>query len=401
MNETDPFNNHNFLTSNRVTKVTVDARSLLYKEITIRGIGHYVKNLLHAIAKTHPEIKLTLDVEEGTNISQLQQEFTEPNIDFSFYGPAYPLDAELFFVPDPMSIMPNYRSPFSITRNIKISCIFYDFNPLVYHKYFEMWNVIQQNDYMTRLEEIKRIKPQILAISESTKKGCIEILNYNQDNIEVIMAGLNESHLLQEHTDFEINEVLKRFNIKQPFFLTVGSCELHKNFGFSITSIISLLTDYYNRQIKDIPYLVVVGDDKDPYKMAYKELLYSKGVNNFIFTGYLSQKDLGCLYTKATALLFPSSSEGFGLPVLEAMANKCAVITTRNGALPEVAGDAGVYVNVDDVDAMKAAMLKLMYDENYRHNLIDIGYKRSMNFSWEKTAEKTVQAWNKLISLEK
>ena len=383
--------------SRTIKKIAVDGRSLLLKVITSRGIGHYVTNFLKTLAKTYSDLQITLYFEKGSDITSVKEKFCENNFIFDFYELNKKISGELFLIPDPMTIYMGFDSPFRFVSNdIPVSIIFYDFNPIIYKEYFDKWDKNEQGFYLERLEQIKEIQPQILAISEYTKSDVIKYLDYKDEKVTPILAGLNESHKLQEHSKEEIENTLRKYHIEPPFFLTVGSCETHKNFEFSVSSILSLQGEYYLKFNSNVPKLVVVGDIKDPYKMSCKELLDQKGIKDIIFTDYVSQKELGCLYSAATALLFPSSAEGFGFPVLEAMANKCAVITCPKTSIPEIAGPCALYVEPNDEKSMVSIMQKLLDDDNYRKNIIEKGFRRSELFSWEKSVRKAMSGWEKL-----
>lgn len=115
--------------------------------------------------------------------------------------------------------------------------------------------------------------------------------------------------------------------------------------------------------------------------------------NNVIPLGFVPDAELALLYSRALALVFPSTYEGFGLPVLEAMACGCPVVTTKEASLPEVAGDAAVYVNdPSDPHELGSVLKELAGDETLRGELRDLGLARSAEFSWKRTAELTLGA---------
>jgi glycosyltransferase involved in cell wall biosynthesis len=112
-----------------------------------------------------------------------------------------------------------------------------------------------------------------------------------------------------------------------------------------------------------------------------------------IFTGYVPNPDLSAIYSGATALLFPSLYEGFGLPALEAMQCGLPVVASNTTAFPEVIGDAGLLVNPTDADSLCQAMLDLLSSEALRRELSERGLVRSKDFSWANCAERTVAAY--------
>jgi glycosyltransferase involved in cell wall biosynthesis len=141
----------------------------------------------------------------------------------------------------------------------------------------------------------------------------------------------------------------------------------------------------------------VVGSFSDPYKEAYRKLFETNNIPGVVFTGYLSREEMACLYGAASALVFPSHYEGFGFPVLEAMAHGCPVITTNVSSLPEVAGDAAILVNPDDAGAIANAMVRLVKEPGLREQMIEKGLEQSKKFSWELSARKTIDTWKKMM----
>jgi glycosyltransferase involved in cell wall biosynthesis len=117
-----------------------------------------------------------------------------------------------------------------------------------------------------------------------------------------------------------------------------------------------------------------------------------------VWPAWLSAAELEGLYALATLVVFPSLYEGFGLPVLEAMARGVPVATSNRASLPEVAGDAALLFDPEDVDAIRAAIERLLGDAGERERLRAVGYERARAFTWERTAELTVAVYERALS---
>ena len=389
------------ISTNKKLRVAVDARCFSYVSTMVRGIGHYAKNLIRTLAKEHNDIELNLYFDVNADIGKFKSYFDSKNIKFKYFKNNTKLDEDLFLILDPMSIITGYQSSLKFNINIPISVIMYDFIPIKFKIYFARWKECDRKAYRERIEDLKRIKPQILAISEYTKKDTKKYLEIPDEKIEVIMAGLNDKNISHDYSEEEIAEVLNKFNIKKPYFLSVGGCDEHKNTEFSILSVIKLKMDYEKEHKNIVPFFVVVGSMVDPYKISFKRTLENKGYDNFVFTDFVTKKELDCLYRWATGLLYPSFMEGFGFPVLEAMANSCPVITSCNSSLPEVGGDSVLYVNPASQDEMVAQMRRLIENDELRKELVIKGREQAKKFTWEKTATLTLNALKKLVKDDK
>jgi alpha-1,3-rhamnosyl/mannosyltransferase len=114
-----------------------------------------------------------------------------------------------------------------------------------------------------------------------------------------------------------------------------------------------------------------------------------------ILTGYVDEPTLACLYSGASAFVYPSLYEGFGLPVLEAMACGCPVVCSNRASLPEVAGDAAIQIDPHDPEALAHSLEKVLHDSDLRNRLITAGLQRARLFSWKKTASETLDIFKR------
>jgi len=168
------------------------------------------------------------------------------------------------------------------------------------------------------------------------------------------------------------------------YFLSVGDIQPRKNITRAIRCF-----ERVRREIPDISFLHAGATYIEGDKKEHRDV---------IFTGYIPDGDLAALYSGATALLFPSLYEGFGLPVLEAMQCGAPVITSNTTSLPEVAGDAAILIKPTDEDALCQSMLDLLRDESLRLKLRRKGLERAALFSWERCADSTVAAYRQALA---
>lgn len=143
--------------------------------------------------------------------------------------------------------------------------------------------------------------------------------------------------------------------------------------------------------------LVIVGSKEFAHGRFFNSMVESGLLESeVVLPGYVDQKDLNVLYSSAEAFLFPSLYEGFGIPVLEAMACGTPVLTSHSSSLPEVAGEAAYYVNPSEEDAITEGMKALADDPGLRQELIKKGFERIKRFSWRQTALQTLEVYASL-----
>jgi len=221
---------------------------------------------------------------------------------------------------------------------------------------------------------------KILTVSEFSKRRIVEWSGINPNKVINVGNGVSES----------FNVDVKPYNVDFKYFLCVSNRKAHKN-------ELRTLEAFSKANLPPEVKLVFTGKPNEELTALMEKL---KVTNRVHFTHFVALEDLPSLYKSASGLVFASLYEGFGLPVIEAMACGTPVITSNTTSLPEVAGDAAILVNPLDVDDISTAMNQLYFNEALREKLIAKGFIQAKKFSWEKTAEKVRKALNEVIAEE-
>jgi glycosyltransferase involved in cell wall biosynthesis len=236
-----------------------------------------------------------------------------------------------------------------------------------------------------------RAADAVIAVSECTKRDAIRFYGIPEEKITVIYEGVNPR--FRPASPEAIAAVRARYNLPEHFILYVGTIEPRKNLTALLEAFHHLLA---TRSLRPAPCdlrLVIVGKKGWLYEGFFRRLRELGLEDRVIFTGYVPDEDLPALYSAADLFVFPSLYEGFGLPVLEAMACGVPVICSNTSSLPEVAGDAALLVDPADVRALAGAMERALTDEALRVTLRARGIEKAGRFSWEGAARKTVEVY--------
>lgn len=373
----------------RPVTIGIDARTFYYADSIARGIGHYSRYHLQAIVKQCPEWRF-ICFSEWENIPKVLEFLIDaPNVSFCLVDDYVPDMVDILHICDPMSLPQGFDSPFRIFKGSnKITVTFYDLIPL--HFYFSSWSEQHRNLYLLRLEQFCKSTAVALTISAFTGSDLIREKGISPDRVKVIMAGLNASTSGTRPDKLQVTDALNRLGITKPFFLHVGALDPHKNFDASAAAFVAC------REQATLQ-LVVVGE-KAGALAGYEAFCREQNITDIVFTGFISREDLEIVYQEAVALLFMSKFEGFGFPVLEAMAKGCPVITSNVTSIPEVAGDAAIMLAPDDIAGIRNAMLGLLKNPELAEGLRQKGFQQAAQFTWQNTAEKTIAVWDQMLS---
>ena len=216
--------------------------------------------------------------------------------------------------------------------------------------------------------------------SENTKNDVVESYKVESRKVKVLRPGLSKE-FVETGLDLSVQalfNVRKKYNLPEKYILYLGTLEPRKN----IESVIEAYKMNYGLGIMNYE-LVIAGSSGWKNKKILKLISETPGAQ---YIGYVDDADKPALYKSASLFIYPSLYEGFGFPVLEAMASGVPVITSNRSSLPEVAGDVAYLTNPHNVSEIANAMRLILSDEKLRNILIERGKKQAEKFSWEKTA---------------
>lgn len=245
--------------------------------------------------------------------------------------------------------------------------------------------------FKTLISRSIRQSDLIIAISENTKKDIINDFNVPPERIRVIYGGVDDIFrpLVDKN---EIEEIKKIYKIKKDFILAVSLISPRKNM-IRLIKAFKLLKDQKRIDIQ----LVIVGKKGWLYEDVFREAVSSGLEDDIIFCGHVPKEHLLLLYNAASVFAYPSLYEGFGLPVLEAMACGCPVVSSNTSSMPEVCQDTALLVDPEDIEELSESLYKLFSDESLKNDLIGKGLANVKKFSWVKTAKETLLAYNESI----
>lgn len=230
----------------------------------------------------------------------------------------------------------------------------------------------------------------IIAISKSTKKDIIRYWDVPSKQIKVIHLGTPED-FISKIPEIKVSKVKRKYKLSRDYFLFSGQLNYRKN-------IHTLLKAFAKVSVKNKVDLVLTGDKSIlDYVGRLGKIISEHNLKNRVkILGPIPRNDLIAIYRGALGLTFPTLYEGFGFPVLEGFASGIPVISSNTSSIPEVAGDAALFVDPNNVDDIRDAMTTIISDENIRKKLISRGAERVKDFTWEKTAKKTTDLYLKV-----
>jgi glycosyltransferase involved in cell wall biosynthesis len=227
---------------------------------------------------------------------------------------------------------------------------------------------------------------RVVTGSSSSRDDIVELLGCDPDRIRVTPYGVEERF---RPVEVDPAELEARFGLRPPFVACVGTLEPRKNLVGAVRAF-----EHVQRSFPEHTLAIVGGQGWKSKQLD--ELLGGTGAR-VVLTGYVEDDDLPLLYSAADCFLFPSFGEGFGFPLLEAMACGTPVVAGDNTSLPELSGGAALLVDSSSIEAIAAALDRVLGSPELRERLSAQGLERSRGYTWERCAEETVGVYRELV----
>ncbi len=345
-------------------KVVIDV-SPLKSSHQYRGIGAYTKRLVEALQAHKRADFETILIEEGES---------PPDCDLIHY-PYF----DLFFKTLPL------------VRKKKTIVTIHDTTPLVFPEHYPP-GIRGKLKFQAQKLTLKTVSA-VITDSKNSKKDIAKHLGFPKNKIFVVPLAASEIFQPIEENE-KLEKIRKKYDLPRRFILYVGDVNYNKNVLGLVKACKKIKTP-----------VVIVGKqaaqknfDKahvENQPLAQLIKLYGKDPE-VIRVGFVPDEDLVSLYNLASVYCQPSFYEGFGMPVLEAMASGTPVVTSKKASLPKIAGQAAILVDPYDINDIANGLTIALEDENLREKLIQKGLKQAKKFSWEKTADETYKVYQRV-----
>jgi len=369
------------------------------------GLGHYSRTLIDSLAKFYPDNKYFLFNPKRSSLFQFNEENIHQILPHRFPAPLFTAAWRSSWVKKDLKKLKidlyhglSHEIPIGIQKtNIKSVVTIHD---LIHERYPEQYNPIDVKIYSKKFRYACQHANNIIAISEQTRKDILEFYKTPAEKIRVTWQSCNPA-FGEPLSDAQKKIILLKYELPPKFFLCVGSIIERKNL-LNICKAVFIL-----RSELTMP-LVVIGDG-GKYKQQVKDFIKQNDLEKKII--FLSERssaissktfqngqDLPAIYQSATAMIYPSFFEGFGIPVLESLWSRLPVITSNVSSLPEVGGDAVYYVNPQSAEEIAEGMKKICSDQQFANDLRQKGLLQAKKFSLQNCAEAVMNVYKELIS---
>ncbi|HEY6066472.1 MAG TPA: glycosyltransferase family 1 protein [Thermoanaerobaculia bacterium] len=373
----------------RLPTIGIDARKL--KDF---GIGSYIRNLLEAMSRrpeaerfrfrvyarrsdrdVMPELPANFEVVEEDSPGYSVAELTR----FAFRLFRDRLD--LFHATH--YVLPPLRSRAVVTIHDIIHLLYPQFLPnraaLVYAR--------------VMIRRALRRADRIITVSYNSKRDLVDYFGIAPARVDVIYNGVSP-RFCGDVTDDDRSRVAAKYGLRRPYLLFLGGEKPHKN----VQNVVRAFGEA-RRMRPDLPHGLALAGPMPKNTARIDALIAALDLGSAIARpGLIDEEDLPGLLSGADVLLYPTLYEGFGLPVVEAMACGTPVLTSSTSALQEIAGGYSYLVDPLDVDAIARGIVALATDPKVRADFVELGRKRSLDFSWDKAAERTLEVYAEALA---
>jgi glycosyltransferase involved in cell wall biosynthesis len=383
-------------------RIGIDISALLNHGVDI-GAGRYIINLVQNLLQIDRKNTYILTgrytSESHLEIAyNLKKDFKDSKIELKFFGTSQKkLDLWNRFKLPPLELLgfkadmlhcPDYLIPPTLNRNIVLTI--HDLAFIRFPEFNFDWFI---KKYTSEVKKNAHISKKIIADSESTRNDIVKFFKIDPARVEVVYLAAD--NIFKKLSEKEKNiDVLKKYKINKKYILSVGTIEPRKNF----TALIKAFNHIKQRKTSSSYKLVIAGRTGWKSEAAYLEREKSPYREDILFTGRVPDQDLVQIYNQAELFVYPSLFEGFGFPPLEAMSCGLPVIASDTSSLKEVVGDAGILVPPGNNIELQKQILNVLETKEIKEKLKEKSLMRAKKFSWEETAQKTLDIYNKTTS---
>jgi len=374
-------------------RIGFDVRSLLKEET---GVGIYCKNLLSALAQKDyiNEYFLFSSSFKSRFSPKKIPEFSRMHFrDFQYPVRLINLIWHWILWP-PMDRF--FQTKLDLTHSVTPLIIpskgrkIVTVHDLFFMDYPGLANPEAGRDFYRRIRSSLKKADGVIAVSGFTKEKILEKFKIPEQKVRVIYHGLDRD-FLKDVSRYKLRKTREYWELPRSFLLFVGSIDPRKNLPVLIEAL-KIVHDKY----KAIHLVIAGPEGKDSKRVMAK--ISSTGLESWVKRiGFLNKEILIHIYNLATAFVFPSLMEGFGLPVIESMACGLPVAISRNSSLPEIAGDAALYFDPSSPEDIAETLIRILKKRNERRDLVERGKRRALEFDWNQTAIQTLDFYQSVI----
>ena len=350
--------------------------------IRTTGIGGYIRNLLQQYSELHVNNAIMLLAPKGDQAPG----FTNRICSSGIYGLAEQIEIPLKSRHSKLLHVPHYNAPLLFPGKLVVTIHdlhhlnFYNALPTLFHKLYAK--------YMMALV-VKRADA-IMTDSDYSRDDIIRHWPSARPKITTVYCGINKN--VSPVGRDQLDRTLSRYRITKPYILYVGMLKSHKNVKRLIAAFEKAQTELNSKYS-----LVIAGDTKTDQDNIPEWIIREKIGSAVLLTGYVPAGDLSSLYTGATAFVFPSLAEGFGLPPLEAMFCGIPVAASNATCLPEILGDAPCYFDPYDIADIAAKLVISCTDGAWRAQAIQEGHRVAARYDWRQTARGCIEVYQSAL----
>lgn len=382
-------------------RIGVESSILIRRQKT--GVAFYGYNLLRALASAAPDDQLFLCYMQFLGKAGIDLGIKSPNTyprRIRFFPSKLYNALDHFAVPPPIDLLAMLRTDVFLFPNFFIWPLWLTRRSVVVvHdlSYIETpeFLVARNRKYLSRrVPQSARRATHVIAISENTKQELIRHHNIDPHKISVILPAIDHTKYRPANNS-QMEAVRKKYGITKDYLLYFGTIEPRKNIA-GILGAYKLLPKALQGK-----YQLVLAGGKGWLDQEIESLATTMPTGSLVRTGYVDEGDEPLLYNGATLFVFPSHYEGWGMPIIEAMACGTPVLTARNSSLPEAGGAAASYIDSPDAESISNRIVSLLADPKKLTEMKAAGLAHVKQFTWEASAHKLHQVLHNVVNSSK